>query len=284
MKEKYLEELRNELLENGFENPDIIVEKYRKRYDFGLESEMSEDEIEERLGTPKSIVEKEIGESEDPKVVYDNKADSDFKIDISSVSDDVLFEESNDDEIHLYMTDIDEESYEVINDDRQIYIKNLKHKFFGLNRRRPGIFTVALPKNTKLSKLILNSTSGDFKSKINIDTKLFDLKMVSGDAEFLDIKSKDVIIHVVSGDAEINEITASDVKLSSVSGDIDVDYVLANTLKIDTVSGDIKVLDASNKMNINTSSVSGSIVISGNKYKSFTTKVKEVFKGDSKEN
>ena len=279
MRDEYLDKLRQELEDNGFINIDEQVEKYRKRYDFGLESGLSEEEIEKRLGDPKEIVSKMTDDSANE--YKEENALSGLKIEISTVSDDVRFEESFDNDTHLYMDDIDEESYTIINNSREIVVKSAAKKYFSLNRRRPGLFTIALPKDFKLGKMKLSSSSGDFISKIDLNTKNFSLNLVSGDADLKKVTTKDFSIHVVNGDAEIDEINAEEVSISSVSGDIDVDYILANNAKIDTVSGDITIKESSYQMNVKTNSISGKVMIAGKKYKTVSSKVKEVFKSES---
>ncbi len=282
-RDEFLKELEKELEANGFVNTDDILDKYRKRYDFGLESEMTDEEIQNRLGSPKEIVKKMVESSG-----YDHKPDekdtepTKFNIEINTVSDNVRFEESTDGDTHIYMDDIEETSYNIVNNDREIFIGSLTKKFFGLNRRRPGLFTIALPTGFKVNKLKLNSASGDFVSKIDLDSKSFNLSIVSGDCEFKKITANEFKTHAVSGDIEIEEINTDIAQISSVSGDIDIDYLLASDLKVDTVSGTIKILEASHAMNIKSTSISGTILIDGKKFKNVTTKVKEVFKSEHK--
>ena len=58
MKDNYLNELERLLIENNVSDKDEILEKYRKRYEFGIESEMTEEEIESMLGTPEDVLKK----------------------------------------------------------------------------------------------------------------------------------------------------------------------------------------------------------------------------------
>ena len=50
MKKEFIEELKNELNKHNVLEKDEILEKYSKRYDFGLEAELSCEEIEKMLG------------------------------------------------------------------------------------------------------------------------------------------------------------------------------------------------------------------------------------------
>ena len=202
MKEEYLERLRNELIDNGFENTDEVVEKYRKRYEFGIESNMTEEEIEDRLGDPSEIVSKLMDKCEYEYV----ETNSDLKVNISTLNDDVTFVEGEDDEPRVHLGDVDEDNYEISVKDHEIYVKALKKKFFSLNRRRPGLITVVLPRNASISKMALSSTNGDFTAKLDINAKNFELNFVSGDCEFQKITSKNFNLHAVSGDVEIKEI------------------------------------------------------------------------------
>ncbi len=279
MKEEYLERLEKELTENGFENTEEIIAKYRKRYEFGIESNMTEEEIEERLGDPSEIVSKLMDKSNYEYV----ETNSDLKVNINTLNDDVTFVEGEDNEPRVHLGDIDEDNYEISVNDHEIYIKALKKKFFSLNRRRPGLITIVLPHNVSISKMALSSANGDFISKIDIDAKNFELNCVSGDCEFKKITSKNFNLHAVSGDIEIKEINTDYATISTVSGDVEIGYLLANDLKADTVSGDIEIDEASYAMNIKTTAISGSIKVDGTKYKNFTTKVKEVFKSEPKE-
>lgn len=277
MKDDYLKRLDEELKDAGFENTDAIIEKYSKRYDFGLESGLTDEEIEEKLGDPKDIVSNYSEKSE-----YEYKeSDTSLKINVSTVCDDILFEESIDDEIHVYLEDIDESAYEISNSNRGVDIKYIAKKFFGLNRRKSGLITIAIPNNTSFNKILLQTTNGDFKSKIDLDTKFINIEMVSGDAEFKNIKAKEIKLHVVSGDFEAKDINTSSLNISTVSGDVEIEYLLANDLKVDTVSGDINIHEASYGINVKASSISGSIMIDGKKYKSFTKKIKEAFKSEN---
>ena len=54
--EEFIKELEEKLNENNISNVELIVAKYRKRYEFGLESGLSDDEIKSMLGSVEEIV------------------------------------------------------------------------------------------------------------------------------------------------------------------------------------------------------------------------------------
>ena len=278
MREEFLKELEEALNEKDVANKDEILAKYRKRYDFGRESGLSDSEIEEMLGSIDEIVNMNKKESyEDSKEEFKEKT-GDVKVNISTVADDVFFERSKDDLVHIYLKNISEEYYEIVKNEKMIDIQYINKKFFGLNRRKPGEITVALPSGMLLGDITLSSVSGDFNSDIALVGRYLNIDMVSGDSKFKDIHVNDLRMHVVSGDLEIESVNSKSVEISSVSGDVEIEDLNTTKLKVDTISGDIDIDNANEDIIINTDSISGAIMINGNKYKNFSSKMKEAFK------
>lgn len=270
--EEFLKELEEKLKEKNIENWEEILDKYEKRFNFGLESGLSDEEIIRMLGSVDDIIDS-----------YSKKEDKDIdglKIHVSTVADDVFFERSKDDTFHVYLENINEDSYKIIKNEKEINIEYINKKFFGLNRRRPGEITIALPFGVVLGDITLSSVSGDFKSEIDLSGKNMNLEMVSGDSKFNKLHMNSFKAHVVSGDLDMDSINSNSIEFSSVSGDIEVDQVHSKSLKAETISGDISINEANDGIHISTSSISGDIRIQGNKYKNFTNEVKEAFKNE----
>ena len=270
--EEFLKELEEKLKEKNIENWEEILDKYEKRFNFGLESGLSDEEIIGMLGSIEDIIDS-----------YSKKEDTDMdglKIHVSTVLDDVFFERSKDDAFHVYLENINENSYKIIKNEKEINIEYINKKFFGLNRRRPGVITIALPFGVVLGDITLSSVSGDLKSEIDLSGKNMDLEMVSGDSKFNKLHMNSFKAHVVSGDLDMDSINSNSIEFSSVSGDIEVDQVNSNSLKAEPVSGDISINEANDGIHISTSSISGDIRIQGKKYKNFTNEVKEEFKNE----
>ena len=78
MRDEYLKALKDALDAYSIENKEEILEKYTKRYDFGLESEMEESVIEQMLGNPLDIAR---GYVKDNPIILENKADNEIKYD-----------------------------------------------------------------------------------------------------------------------------------------------------------------------------------------------------------
>ncbi|RIA75504.1 uncharacterized protein DUF1700 [Anaeroplasma bactoclasticum] len=271
MKDSFLNELEEKLRAENVSNVSEIVNKYSKRYDFGLESGLSEEEIENMLGSVDEIVNLYKTETR-----YEYKESfGNLKLNVSTVTDNVEFERSKDNEVHVYFENIDENSYEISKTDKEISVSYINKKFFGLNRRRPGTITVALPQGLSLGKTHLSTVSGDINSDIDLDSEYLTIEMVSGDSELKRIASREIKIHVVSGDFEIDEITTTRIEVSTVSGDIEIEKLYADELNSSSVSGDIDIKEASRTMKVKSSSISGSIKINETKYKNFDDKMKE---------
>lgn len=271
MKKEYLDELEKRLKEEEIDDISLIMEKYERRYNFGLESGLSEEEIEKMLGSIDEIVNLHKKE-----VRYEYKESfGTLKLSVSTINDDLEFERSEDNEIHVYFEDIDESSYNINKTNTEISITYHDKKFFGLNRRKSGTITIAIPEGMSFSRVNLQTVSGDFDSDIAIDGEYINLEMVSGDASFERITSTELKGHVVTGDLKIKDLTTSRIELSSVSGDVKIDTLHADSLKASTVSGDIIIHNAYESMTVSTNSITGSIKINDNKYKNFTDKIGE---------
>lgn len=271
MRDEFLKNLEERLKEENVDNIEDIITKYEKRYDFGIEAGLSDEEIETMLGSIDEIVKEYQKETR-----YEYKESyGKMKLSVSTVADNVSFERSKDDTIHIYFENIDENSYNVHKSQDEIEISYINKKFFGLNRRRPGTITIGIPEGMSLHKLHLSTVSGDLTSEINIDSEYMVFEMVSGDSEFNRLKSNEFKCHVVSGDLEIKELDTNIIEISSVSGDVDVEVLHADTLKASTISGDIHIKEAYESMKISSSSISGSIKINERKYKNFEDKMED---------
>ena len=102
MKETYLNNLSKALDSVHAKNKDEILKKYEKRYDFGLESGLSEEEIESKLGNPSDIAR----EYRDDNFTSDGtKKEFEFKknynLVIHTVNDIVHVKKSLDNKIHI---------------------------------------------------------------------------------------------------------------------------------------------------------------------------------------
>lgn len=263
MKEDYLSELENQINIQNVDGKADILEKYRKRYDFGLEAGMSCEEIEKMLGEPREIIagyrkQKESKPSdEDSK--YADLMDK-MTIDVQTLSEDVEIIYSDDLEYHAEFENVEPDLYEIEKTDTQIKIRYKKRKFFSLNRKKGGLIRIEIPRGRALKEFNVSTASGDIDIP-SIKTEKFELGLVSGDCSFEDIEAKEVSFGIVSGDIDGKNLKAKDVKMDTVSGDISINFVVCESLKADTISGDIILREV--KGNVSSTSVSGDVLING---------------------
>ena len=283
MKKEYLEELERLLDENAVKGKEEILAKYEKRYDFGLESELSETEIEEMLGTPEDVCKKfQKEEPEEIRVfkVYDEQKASykkGYNLVVKTVGDDIVLVKSDDDLVHLEFDDIDLDSYTIKNDTEEgVYVNYMKKKFFGLNRRRSGKITIKVPEGKAFDKVEITTTSGDHKINVLEGNQVL-FSTVSGDVLIHNVKCNTFDANTVSGDFDVNYVKADKVAINTVSGDLEFEKVEANRILIDSVSGDVDI-DETNCESISANSVSGDLKINGNEHRSLTKSMKEMFK------
>lgn len=272
MKKDYLKKLEAELIYNNIKNKDEILDKYEKRYDFGLEAGLTEQKVEEMLGTPQEI----ISELNEEYLANDDIVDlSDkYEIDINTLSDNIEFVESMDDKVHVELIGVDENHYVIKKTDSKLDIKYKKSKFFSLNRKKNAIIKVEIPKNQIFGDVVLATGSGDI-SLDEIRCDLFRVNVVSSDIKLNDIDCKKFHCHTVTGDILIDTLTTKSMKLDTVSGDIKFEFAVAEKAVIDSVSGDIIITDG--KIGeINSTSVTGDIIINGEEK---CTNVKDYVKG-----
>ena len=105
MKKKYFDRLSEELDKVNAKHKDDIIDKYKKRYDFGLESGMKEAEIEEMLGDPAEIAKKYAGDNPYTTDGFNKN----YNLSIKTVSDDIVIKKTKDDKVHVYFDDCEED-------------------------------------------------------------------------------------------------------------------------------------------------------------------------------
>ena len=282
-KEKYLSELSELLDLNEFspEEKQSILIKYRKRYEFGLESEMTDDEIVNMLGTPNDVINKyvkiEVKDSkEQKKFINEEKANYKkcYNLKIKTVTDDIVMLESEDEDCHLEFEGVDLTMYNIVNNTEEgVKVDYIKSKFFGLNRRKGGVITLKVPKDKVFDEALLSSVSGNINSTLVKANKL-DVSTTSGDVNIIDAESnEEVHINTVSGDSLVHLVKGTRLALNTVSGDVRITKAIVSKISINTVSGDVSV-DESTTDDVNASSISGDILISGREFKSLSKSIR----------
>ena len=281
-KEQYLSELKELLDLNDFTNEEkqSILIKYRKRYDFGLESEMTDEEIVNMLGTPTDVINKyikiETKRVEEKKYINEEKANykKGYNLKIKTVGDQIVMLESEDDDCHLEFEGVDLSMYNIINNTEEgVKVDYIKTKFFGLNRRKGGVITLKVPKDKVFDEALLSSVSGNIRSTLVKANKL-DVSTTSGDVDLIDAESnEEVHINTVSGDTLVHLVKGTRLALNTVSGDVKITKAIVSKVSINTVSGDVSI-DETTTDDVNASSISGDILISGKEFKSLSKSIR----------
>lgn len=285
MKDDYLKRLSNSLDYYNIENKEEVLEKYKKRYEFGLESGLDPLEIEKRLGDPVKVAEElstdnttinnESNDNTDNTKKANNFVDG-YNLIVKTVADEIVISESKNNEINIKFENTSKESYDVITDvNKGIKIDYHKTKYFSLNRKPKGKIIIELPNNITFDKITISTTSGNISIN-ELKSKELDIVIVSSRVDFKYLSSSRVKLQTVSGEISGYQIDTNDLSIHTISGDIMVTTVESEIIKIDTVSGDVKISKA--KGQIKTSSVTGDIIVDGVIGKSFKNMVKGVFK------
>lgn len=256
MKKKFLDRLSIELDNVNAKHKDDILDKYRKRYEFGLESGLSEEEIEEMLGDPKEIAEKYRAESPFTSDGYNKN----YNLSIKTVSDDVIIKRGKDSKVHIFFDDCNTDNYEVKNNSDGVFIDYPKSKYFSFNRKTGGTITVEIPHDRVFYNSEISTASGDIKVEY-LKSKKIDFTIASSDMVIHTLEGDNIKLVAVSGDIFVDRAKCIDFHTSTVSGDVEANYIDSESFFIDTISGDGKVKEATGK--IKTSSVSGDIYVNG---------------------
>ena len=262
MKEQYLEELKKELEEKGVSNKDAIVEKYQKRYDFGIEAGLSDNEIIEMLGNPKDIASRyqkieDIAEEE-------GKENAGYNLSIRTAVDDINIYYRDIDKVHLYFDGINLADYQVENNTKTGILINRRGSEGGLRvLKNGGKITVEIPLNRVFDKVSIWTASGDHNIE-KLKAKSISISAVSGDFDGDYFEAENISFSTVSGDIDVKKIKASKLNLNTVSGDVDIDEVDAPKVNVTTVSGDINIKKCDG--NVNAAVVSGDVVVNNKRY------------------
>ena len=279
MKEEYLKQLRKALFRNSIDNAEEIYDKYRRRYEFGLEAELSEEEIEKQLGTIDEIISKyrddstiEIKEIKNKET--ETREESEPKNDenivkhslfLKVVSDSLTIK--HDDSVTDFtfkFEDTDSSLYEIIKEDGNVNLNYKDKSFFSFNRKNIGDITLLIPSNFILNevrisnlyadididyleaeKITFINRSGNYDCFSYVKSPYIEINNCSGDYLFDEIVSKNIIIHNLSGDVDIFTIKGN-VEIANISGDVDVDTIYG-TSTVNNITGEVNVMNKSSK-------------------------------------
>ncbi len=282
MRKEYLKELEKALKDYNVENRKEIFKKYVKRYEFGLESGLSEEAIEAKLGNPIEIA-KKLADVID--VASDETKAFDVTVKLSSENLNIV--PSLDRGIHAELEELDPNDYLIEKDENHLNIKRSKSNYFGTQIN--GTVNLEIPANLTIDSYEIGTISTDIKTnELNAKDMFFHTN--SGDVEIDSINCDELKINTVSGDFKSNTIKAKIVRIETVSGDSVIDSLIADELVVSSISGDVTI-NSAYVGKVTSNSVSGDIIINGeqtglnvkNSIKKAFGKVKKVFKNDKED-
>ena len=259
MKKDFLERLSAELDKRNVTNKDEILKKYEKRYNFGIESGMTDDEIESMLKSPEEIAKQYGKTNTNTKNTKSNEIKT--NIEIKVLGDDIYFRHSQDDKVHILCDELDRSLYTIRNSTQEgLVISFLNDRYLSLNRKKAGKFVIEVPEGRKFNEVKISTSSGDIVLG-DLKCNYISLTTTSGDVSTGEVVSPRINVHTVSGDLVAKEFKCQDINLSTVSGDLSTLKIHCNNSKLSSVSGDIKIGTFIGQYKL--SNVSGEIFING---------------------
>jgi len=255
---KFLEDLKKELVKMKLNKNEIneILADHEEMIDQATKEGLSEEEITAKFGEPAKIA-KELGidyyinegveEMDEGYVLFKSfpVIDELKEVEIKLISEDVEYQEHNQESIEVYFKNIDKTGdYECeYKDCKFVLRRESKLSFRVVFRNKNKSVIIKVPKGHNLDKFRFNSVSGDVECT-NIISKELKFRTVSGDVEVKSLEVVNGLVKTVSGDAEILKLKADTFKLSSVSGDLELfNGKIEGEFEINTVSGDLDIHD-----------------------------------------
>lgn len=149
---------------------------------------------------------------------------------IKSISSDIIFKESIDNEIKV-----------TIYGDKSDNLKvNLENNILSIDYDIKNNFCIGI---CSLDDKIIINIPLTYDKEININT-------TSGDIKGIDLTNANLTLSSTSGDIKINNINKSNIK--TTSGDVNINKTTNTTIK--TTSGDVEIKDVTEKLNVKTTS------------------------------
>ena len=166
-------------------------------------------------------------------LIYDENITESFNnIQVSTNSLDIELVKSKDLKASVKIYDRKDNELSVKVEDNTLKIKNDRHTSWCFLCFGESKAIISLPE--KEYDLVVNATSGDIESQVNLNNAT--IVTTSGDIDFT--KVNELVLTVTSGDIEINEV--NNITITSTSGDVEIGKI-NNSLNIETTSGDIDI-------------------------------------------
>lgn len=292
----YILELTHYLDEMGVSDKEHIIEKYRKRFEMGLEAGLTEKEIVDKLESPKTVAANYKKFQDENDVKFENRNTNEnnqsekliqisklileegSNVFISGLNQNIIVEPSED--IYSYVLVSENIISDVTMDNSQDRIK-ANYKFKGiLNKNtRSGQIVVRIQQGLSLNKIDVKSVSKDISYNLLNSVKKVELDNVSGDINITDCYADICDAHTISGHISAKKLMVINGEFNSVSGNFKIENSIIKILKSTTISGKI-VFDGNEDVTLDgVSTLSGKLIVNGERMPSTLSKCKATING-----
>lgn len=271
MKDKFLEELRNKLIDLNDKDVDDTIAYFNEMIEDKVSEGFSEEDVIKGLGKPQDVAITLMGEEKGKVDNFSNEVVSDFddenverscfpgnridEINLETVYHKIIIKESNSDEVIFEYPKSNKYYYDVSLSGGSL---DIEYSQKGLDKfmkkmMMPCVDTIRLylPAKSHI-KLNIENVSGSMEiSDLKLDS--VDIENVSGVIRIENVILDNLDAETVSGPYHLNNVKADEISLESVSGRIDMTMVKADEIDLETVSGSLNLEICGNKEDYNIS-------------------------------
>ncbi|MFU8793338.1 MAG: DUF4097 family beta strand repeat-containing protein [Acholeplasmataceae bacterium] len=254
----FLEDLKKELINHNISASDIeeIISDHEEMIASAVERGLDNDEIKAQFGDPKALA-KELADFSNKQTAieqtqsdefvhwqnFDPKGDA-LKIEIRLVFEDITFQPSKDDQIHVSYKGTNKiDRYDLSYNNHLLSLKTQKELGFLFMRKfsQSMAFLVEVPEHVIISDMNHNGVSSNL-TYMGLDAQSFILNTTSGDIDIQGATFGDTKWNTVSGDIKVKDVAIVNLNSSQVSGDLNIENIkVDHELRLSTVSGDVDI-------------------------------------------
>lgn len=271
----FLEDLKKELIKNQISEAEIeeIIADHEEMIASAIERGLDDEEIKSQFGDPKELA-KELADFSNKQFAIEQTTSDDYvlwqsfepkgdalKIEIRLVFEDIIFQPSKDDQIHVsYIGTAKIDRYELSYANHLLSLRTQKELGFLFMKKfsQSMQFLVEIPEHIIVSDMNHSGVSSNL-SYMGLDAQSFILNTTSGDIDIQGATFGDTKWNTVSGDITIKDVAIVNLNSSQVSGDLKIENIkVDHEMRLSTVSGDVDIESGSCEL-LSFSTVSGDL-------------------------
>jgi hypothetical protein len=251
----FLDALKKELQKRNFSKADIaeIIADHEEMIETAKTEGLNEDELASKFGDPSKLADDLLAakpiEVHKGGILVEGYTllqsypvlDNEFDVEITLVNEDIKYQVHDMQHIEVHYKNIkNTDDYEVSFDNNKFVLKRTSKKEAILFSKDSRKFIVKVPQNIVSKVFTIKLVSGDAKLE-GVETEEFTVNTTSGDVKLSSFTTKHAKFHTVSGDLHLNQGTIDTLDLSMVSGDCKMALItVSGSVQTNTVSGDLK--------------------------------------------